>query len=48
MNNVIKNILGASVVSVATVIVLGVTAIARENKETKKTEFKMYDLKAEA
>ena len=47
MNNVVKNILGASVVSVATIIVLGVTAIARENKEEKKTEFKMFNLKAE-
>ena len=47
MNNVIKNILGATVVSLVTVVGLGIYGINKENKEEKKTEFKMFDLKAE-
>lgn len=47
MNNVIKNILGATMVSLITIVGLGVYGINKENKEEKKTEFKMFDLKEE-
>lgn len=48
MNNVFKNILGATVVAMATTLGLGVYGTILEKKEEKKTtEFKMFNLKAE-
>lgn len=47
MNNVIKNILGATMVSLVTIVGLGVCGIREEKRKEEKAEFKMFDLKAE-
>ena len=48
MNNVFKNILGATVVALATTLGLAAYGTILEKKdEEKTTEFKMFNLKAE-